>query len=73
MVDALGHLQDVRLTPQALRLGEVRLAQLLVETVRRAEADAAQQLEQAWQPLSSDPAVREILDFGRALLDPDAR
>jgi DNA-binding protein YbaB len=69
-VDAHGHVRDIRLTPQALHLGESRLAQLLTETLQRAQTDAARQVEQAWKPHTSDPAVREIFDFGRALIEP---
>jgi DNA-binding protein YbaB len=72
-VDAQGHVQDVRLTPQALRLGERRLAQVLLETIQRAEAEAEKQLKQAWKPLTSDPAVREIMEFGRELIKPKGR
>ncbi len=67
-----GVVQDLRLTPQALRLGEARLAQVLMETVQRAEAEAAQKLKEAWRPLTGDPAVREIMAFGRSIVDAKA-
>lgn len=69
-VDAQGRVSDVRLTPRALELGDVRLGHLLVETLQRAQADAAKQVEEAWQPLTAHPAIREILDFGRDLTRP---
>jgi len=69
-VDAQGKVLDIGITPYALELGSTRVSELLVEAIKRAQDDAARRLEQAWLPLTSDPAVREILDFGRQLIDP---
>ena len=69
-VDAQGKVLDIGITPYALELGSTRVSELLVEAIKRAQHDAARRLEQAWLPLTSDPAVREILDFGRQLIEP---
>ncbi|WP_433728554.1 YbaB/EbfC family nucleoid-associated protein [Nocardia sp. CA-129566] len=71
-VDARGHVLDIRLTPQALRLGEVGLARALVETMKRAEKAAAQQAAEAAAPLTSDPRIAETLSASRRLLDETA-
>lgn len=73
VVDPRGHVLDIRLMPHALELGLVRLSRLLVETIQRAQQDAAGQVDQAWQPLTTDPSVREILDFGRQLSEQSHR
>lgn len=60
-VDAQGHVRDVHLTAQALRLGENRLAQVLLETIQHAETDAARQAAKAARPLTGDPAIAEAI------------
>ena len=68
-VDAQGHVLDIRLTPQALRLGEAKLARELMETIKRAENAAARQAAEAAGPLTSDPRIAETLSASRRLLD----
>ncbi|WP_405161406.1 YbaB/EbfC family nucleoid-associated protein [Nocardia sp. NBC_01499] len=68
-VDAKGHVLDIRLTPQALRLGDVKLAQVLVETIRQAEQTAARQASEAAAPLTGDPRIAATLSASRALRD----
>jgi len=69
-VDALGKVLDIGIAPYALELGPARVSELLVEAITRARDNAARRVEQAWLPLTSDPAVREMLDFGRQLIEP---
>ncbi|MGV9612229.1 YbaB/EbfC family nucleoid-associated protein [Nocardia xishanensis] len=49
-VDAHGKVTDLRLTPQALRLGEAQLRRTLLETIQRAQADAQRQAEATARP-----------------------
>ncbi|MBU3063126.1 YbaB/EbfC family nucleoid-associated protein [Nocardia sp. NEAU-G5] len=64
-VDAQGHVRDIHLTAQALRLGENRLAQVLLETIQRAEADAARQAVEAARPLTDDRLIAEAVKEAR--------
>ncbi|MFE7798700.1 YbaB/EbfC family nucleoid-associated protein [Nocardia sp. NPDC057440] len=67
VVNAQGHILDVRLTPQALRLGTAGLAQALVETIKRAEGEAAKQAAEAAKPLTSDPRIAATLSASRQM------
>lgn len=67
-VDAYAKITDVRLTPQALRLGDVRLGDLLRETIQRAQAEARRQVDIASQPLTSDPSATAATEAIRELL-----
>jgi len=69
-VDAQGKVIDIGITSYALELGSSRVSELVMEAIKRAQDDAARRLELAWVPLTADPAVREILDFGRQLIEP---
>lgn len=60
-VDAQGHVQDIQLTTRALQLGEKRLAQVLMDTIQQAEADAARQARKAARPLTGDPRIAETM------------
>ncbi|MGF6884853.1 DNA-binding protein YbaB [Nocardia sp. GAS34] len=66
-VNAQGHVRDIHLTAQALRLGENRLAQVLLETIRRAEKDARQQAAEAARPLTGDPRIADTIQEARRM------
>ena len=66
-VDAQGHVQDIHLTAQALRLGENHLAQVLLETIQQAETDAARQAAKAARPLTKDPRIAEAVHEARQI------
>ncbi len=78
-VDAQGHVQNIRLTAQALRLGEKRLGQVLLETIQQAEADAAREAAKAAKPLTGDRLIAETMKearrmaTGRSAAEPQAR
>jgi DNA-binding protein YbaB len=67
-VDAKGHLLGIRLTPQATRLGEIGLASVLLDTIRRAETDAARLTEEVMRPLTGDPRMIETVEAARQLM-----
>ncbi|WAL64064.1 YbaB/EbfC family nucleoid-associated protein [Amycolatopsis cynarae] len=56
-----GRLEDLTLSPQALRLGHDRLAAAIKQTVQAAHADAARQTQAALQPLLGQSAAMEFL------------
>jgi len=58
VVDAAGHLRDLRLTPAAYRHGD-RLPGLILKATAAAENDAARQTHAAQQPLLQDPLLAE--------------
>ena len=68
-VDANGKILDIRLTPQALRLGDDRLAQLLLKTVQRAQDDAGETAAAAAKPFTDDPEAADAIALIRELLD----
>jgi len=70
-VDAEGKVTDIRLTPQALRLGEARLAHVLLDTVARAQSDAQRQAQVATAPFMADSGADTVLRFARELLTED--
>ncbi|MGO4205632.1 YbaB/EbfC family nucleoid-associated protein [Rhodococcus sp. TAF43] len=64
-VDAQAKVTDVRLTPQALRLGDVQLSNLLRDTIQKAQAEAAQRVEEVARPFTGDRdslAARKFVD-----------
>ncbi|MEU6190284.1 YbaB/EbfC family nucleoid-associated protein [Nocardia sp. NPDC047038] len=67
-VDARGKVTDLRLTPQALRLGEVQLARVLLETIQRAQSDAQQQVEAMSRPYTEDPDAAAAMKFLHEIL-----
>lgn len=71
-VDAHGNVTDLRLTPQALRLGEVQLRRLLLEAIQSAQSDARRQAEAAARPYTDDPAHADAVTFIRKILGGDA-
>ncbi|WP_442799878.1 YbaB/EbfC family nucleoid-associated protein [Nocardia sp. NBC_01730] len=71
-VDAHGKVTDLRLTPQALRLGEDRLARVLLETIQRAQSDAQHQVKAASRPYTEDPDAATAMTFLREALGYDA-
>lgn len=56
-----GRLEDLKLTPEASRLGHDRLATLIKQTVQAAHADAAAQTQAALQPLLGESDAMEFL------------
>ncbi|MFE9321863.1 YbaB/EbfC family nucleoid-associated protein [Nocardia sp. NPDC052278] len=69
-VDAHGKVTDLRITPQALRLGEVQLRQALLETIQRAQSDAQHQAEAITRPYTDEPANAAAMTFIRDILGP---
>lgn len=67
-VDAHGKVTDLRLTPQALRLGDSQLSRTLLETIQRAQLDAQRQSEAATRPYLDDPAAAAAITFIREVL-----
>ncbi|WP_067463980.1 YbaB/EbfC family nucleoid-associated protein [Nocardia amamiensis] len=72
-VDAHGKVTDLRLTPQALRLGEARLARVLLETIQRAQSDAQHQVEATSRPYVEDPDAAAAMAFLRETLGDQAK
>jgi DNA-binding protein YbaB len=73
-VNAEGKVTDIRITPQALRLGETRLASMLLDTITRAQAEAHKQASIAvHQQVAADPQDAQAIEFVRQLFDEDAR
>ncbi|MDH6279275.1 YbaB/EbfC family nucleoid-associated protein [Prescottella agglutinans] len=65
VVDADARVTDVRLTPQALRLGDVQLSNLLRDTIQKAQAEVAQRVEEVARPFTDDRdsvAARKFVD-----------
>ncbi|QBS42932.1 hypothetical protein DMB37_25400 [Nocardia sp. CS682] len=71
-VDGHGNVTDLRLTPQALRLGEVQLRRLLLDAIQNAQSDARRQAAAAARPYTDDPANADAMTFIRKILDGDA-
>lgn len=69
-VDAHGTVTDLRLTPQALRLGEVQLRKALLETIQHAQSEAQQQVEAITRPYTEEPANATAMTFIRNILGP---
>ncbi|MFI6216261.1 YbaB/EbfC family nucleoid-associated protein [Nocardia brasiliensis] len=70
-VDARGTVTDLRLTPQALRLGDVQLGRTLLETIQRAQSDAQRQSEAVVGPYMDDPSAAAAVAFVREVLRDD--
>ncbi|MGF6889527.1 DNA-binding protein YbaB [Nocardia sp. GAS34] len=66
-VNAQGHVRDIQLTAQALRLGENRLSQMLLEAIQRAEKDEKQQAADAARPLTGDRLIAETMQEARRM------
>jgi DNA-binding protein YbaB len=67
-VDSHGRVQDIRLNPQALELRPERLAQLILETIKSAERDAAEHAADLSRPITDDPRITETLRAANELL-----
>ncbi|WP_169810547.1 YbaB/EbfC family nucleoid-associated protein [Nocardia arthritidis] len=67
-VDAHGKVTDLRLTSQALRLGEAQLARVLLETIQRAQSDAQRQAEATSRPYREAPEAAAAMEFLRQTL-----
>jgi DNA-binding protein YbaB len=70
-VDAQGNVTDLRLTPQALRLGEAQLGRVLLETIRHAQSQAHQQAEATARSFTDNPESAAAVKFIQNLLGPD--
>lgn len=71
-VDAHGGVTDLRITPQALRLGEIQLRKALLETIQRTQSEAQQQVEAITRPYIEEPATATAtaMTFIRDILGP---
>jgi len=72
-VDAAGRTTDIQLTPKAMKLGERRLAQVLLETLARAQRRAQREAANAATPLTSDKRVADTMAKIRAVIDSDRK
>ncbi|MFI6366894.1 YbaB/EbfC family nucleoid-associated protein [Nocardia sp. NPDC050630] len=70
--DSRGTITDLRLTPQALRLGDAQLARLLLETIQRAQSDAHQQTESIARTYTDNPESATAMKFVQELLGPES-
>ena len=70
-VSADGTVEDVRFTPQSLRLNHTKLGSVVLETLQRAQAEAKRQVDAAHRPLIAQPNARETLNSLKALLGDD--
>ncbi|MGL6234547.1 MAG: YbaB/EbfC family nucleoid-associated protein [Segniliparus sp.] len=66
-VDAQGRVTDIRLSPQALQLGETSLANLLLQTIQEARDTASRRAQEIAKPFTSDPGIAAALDAVREL------
>ncbi|ADG99382.1 conserved hypothetical protein [Segniliparus rotundus DSM 44985] len=64
-VDAQGRVTDIRLSPQALSLGEASLASLLLQTIREARDTASRRAQEIAKPFTSDPGIAAALNAVR--------
>lgn len=71
IVNARGRVTNVRLTPQSLRLGDVELGRILLDTIERAQSEAERKVEAVSLPYTSDPEAAEAMNFIRGLLADD--
>ena len=69
-VDARGGVTDIRLTPQALRLGEVQLGHALRDAIQRAQVEAQRRVDAAVRPYIEEPATAAAMAFVREILGP---
>ncbi|MEU7633805.1 YbaB/EbfC family nucleoid-associated protein [Nocardia sp. NPDC049220] len=69
-VDAHGKVTDLRITPQALRLGEVQLRKALLQAIQRAQSDAQHQVDAITLPYTEEPARAAAMTFIRDILGP---
>ncbi|MFI9410152.1 YbaB/EbfC family nucleoid-associated protein [Nocardia gamkensis] len=68
IVDASGHLRDLKLPRDAHRWGD-RLAQLILDATAAAERDAATKVDKATQPLTDDQRVKAGMQAIRETFD----
>lgn len=71
-VDSQGNVTNIRLTPQGLRLGDVRLSQVMLEAIQRAQTEARRRAHELARRYTNDPdaeAIKEALEdlFGDEL------
>ncbi|ANZ35664.1 hypothetical protein BBK82_05795 [Lentzea guizhouensis] len=69
-----GRIESLQLTPRADDLGHTTLARTIMDTIRRAQVEAARKIETTLQPLLGDGEgmafLREQIDQGIAVIDP---
>ncbi|MFI6778754.1 YbaB/EbfC family nucleoid-associated protein [Nocardia sp. NPDC050412] len=70
--DSQGSIADLRLTPQALRLGDAQLVRVLLETIQRAQSDAHQQTESIARTYTDNPESATAMKFIQELLGPES-
>jgi DNA-binding protein YbaB len=56
-----GRLQRLSLTPQAMQYGPNQLAALITETIRTAQTEVAEQMQETLHPLIGDSAAMDFL------------
>ncbi|MEU7481804.1 YbaB/EbfC family nucleoid-associated protein [Lentzea sp. NPDC042327] len=69
-----GRIESLHLTPRADDLGHTTLARTIMDTIRRAQVEAARKIETTLQPVLGDGEgmafLREQIDRGIAVIDP---
>jgi DNA-binding protein YbaB len=69
-----GRIESLQLTPKAVDLGHTALGRTIMETIRRAQVEAARKIEESMRPLLGDGAsmnfLREQVEQGIAAIDP---
>lgn len=71
-----GRIESLQLTPKAMDLGHTTLGRTIMDTIRRAQVEAARKIEESVRPLLGDGEsmryLREQVEQGIAVIDPGA-
>lgn len=69
-----GRIESLQLTPKAIDLGHTALGRTIMETIRKAQIDAARKIEEQMRPLLGEGEgmnfLREQVEAGIAVIDP---
>lgn len=56
-----GRIESIQLAPKAMDLGHTSLGRTIMDTIRRAQVDAARKIEESMRPLLGDGASMDFL------------
>jgi DNA-binding protein YbaB len=69
-----GRIESLQLAPKAMDLGHTALGRTIMDTIRRAQVDAARKMEESMRPLLGDGAsmdfLRDQVEQGIVAIDP---
>lgn len=69
-----GRIESLQLTPKAIDLGHTALGRTIMDTIRKAQVEAARKIEETMRPLLGDGEsmnfLREQVEQGIATIDP---